>query len=202
MASSASAAASECSTSYAAAPARPRPLPRRRPLRPAAASTAAPTAAAARAALLDAVEFTRRGANTTGPLRGRVEEAQVALESCQAVEGLDYTLLEGKWRLVYTTAADVVPIVGLDLASLLPAGLPAPVVVGDVFQRFSSVAEGRVENIIEFGLPPFTDDKRGVTFTVGARWAGVGGERGWRVGLLQQPWWSWFRRAIGRHPPL
>lgn len=73
----------------------------------------------------------------------------------------------GKWRLVYTTAADVVPIVGLDLERLLPAGLPAPA-VGDVFQRFSSVEEGRVENIIEFGLPPLTDPRRGLTFTVGA----------------------------------
>ena len=94
---------------------------------------------------------------------------QVALESLQPGDGLDYSLLEGKWRLVYTTAADVVPIVGLDLSTLLPAGLPAPVVVGDVFQRFSSVEEGRVENIIEFGLPPLTEGKRGVTFTVGAR---------------------------------
>lgn len=97
----------------------------------------------------------------------------MALESLQPGDGLDYALLEGKWRLVYTTAADVVPIVGLDLSRLLPAGLPAPVVVGDVFQRFSSVEEGRVENIIEFGLPPFTQDSRGITFTVGARCAGA-----------------------------
>lgn len=123
---------------------------------------------AAKRALLDAIQFTGRGSNTSKALRGEVEEAQVALEACQAGAGLDYSLLEGKWRLVYTTAADVVPIVGLDLADLLPAGLPAPVVVGDVFQRFSGVEAGRVENIIEFGLPPFTDERRGVTFTVGA----------------------------------
>lgn len=96
----------------------------------------------------------------------------MALESCQAESGLDYSLLEGKWRLVYTTAADVVPIVGLDLSSYLPAGLPAPV-VGDVFQRFSSVEDGRVENIIEFGVPPLTQEREGITFTVGARCVGA-----------------------------
>jgi hypothetical protein len=138
----------------------------------AAAADAPPSVETAKARLLQAVEYTRRGANTTQDLRGDVEEAQVALESLQPGDGLDYALLEGKWRLVYTTAADVVPIVGLDLSSLLPAGLPAPVVVGDVFQRFSSVEEGRVDNIVEFGLPPLTQGSGGVTFTVGARCAG------------------------------
>ncbi|KIZ07425.1 hypothetical protein MNEG_0522 [Monoraphidium neglectum] len=172
-------ALAECSTSYApqagrrALPSAPR-LRRPRALRLpvvaalAAAADAPPSVETAKARLLQAVEYTRRGANTTQDLRGDVEEAQVALESLQPGDGLDYALLEGKWRLVYTTAADVVPIVGLDLSSLLPAGLPAPVVVGDVFQRFSSVEEGRVDNIVEFGLPPLTQGSGGVTFTVGA----------------------------------
>ncbi|GBF99049.1 hypothetical protein Rsub_11994 [Raphidocelis subcapitata] len=178
----------ECSTSYgggsrsAAAPATARRLrayPLRRPARQltasatAAAAAAAPAAppldaAGAKSALMSAVEFTQRGANTTAAVRGAVEEAQVALEACQSGAGLDYSLLEGMWRLVYTTAPDVVPIVGLDLSTLLPAGLPAPVKVGDVYQRFSAVQEGRVENVIRFGLPPFTRPEDGVTFTVGA----------------------------------
>jgi hypothetical protein len=153
---------------------------------PAAASGAAPqplpargrtAEAAAKAALLSAVEWTRRGANTTPDVRGAVEEAQVALETLLHDNVVDFDLLPGTWRLVYTTAPDVVPIVGLDLSRLLPAGLPAPVVVGDVFQRFSVVDDGRVENVIQFGLPPFTDERAGVTFTVGAKCgAGRGGE--------------------------
>ncbi|KAI8468329.1 MAG: hypothetical protein J3K34DRAFT_478411 [Monoraphidium minutum] len=157
-----------------ASEARPAPPLRRsvaaRAAAAAAADAAAPAAdvAAAKARLLAAVEYTRRGSNTTRELRGEVEEAQVALEACQPGDGLDYSLLEGKWRLLYTTAGDVTPIVGLDLSTFLPAGLPAPLVVGDVFQRFSGVDEGRVENIVEFGLPPLTDASAGVTFTVGA----------------------------------
>lgn len=90
------------------------------------------------------------------------------LEALQRSQGLDYALLAGKWRLVYTTAADVVPIVGFDLSSALPPGLPAPV-VGDVYQHFSSPEEGRVENIIEFSLPPLTEPgSPGLVFTVGA----------------------------------
>jgi len=183
-AASALTSSAECSTSCSAAaprrhPLLHRPLAAHRPSRRQTAACAslaeiASTTAAARerrAALLSAVQYTGRGSNATKQLRGEVEEAQIALEACQANEGLDYAQLPGLWRLVWTTAVDVVPIVGLDLARLLPAGLPAPVVVGDVFQRFSSVEEGLVENVIEFGLPPFTDERRGVTFTVCARCA-------------------------------
>lgn len=67
---------------------------------------------------------------------------------------LDYDLLPGKWRLVYTTAPDVLPILGLD-ALPLPQGVPNPLRIGDIYQRFSSVSEGRVENIIHFGTEPF-----------------------------------------------
>jgi hypothetical protein len=60
--------------------------------------------------------------------------------------------------------------VGLDLPSL--PGLPPPLAVGRVFQRFSSVAEGRVANIIEFSVPLLLDAQRGATFTVDARCGG------------------------------
>lgn len=70
----------------------------------------------------------------------------------------------GKWRLVYTTAPDVLPILGLDTVQL-PRGLSNPLHVGAIFQRFSPVAEGRVENIIEFGTEPLLDR---AVLTVGA----------------------------------
>ncbi len=64
-------------------------------------------ASSAKQALLDSVLYTRRGANTTKALRGAIEEAQVAVEATAPAE-LDYGLLEGRWRLLYTTAPDVV----------------------------------------------------------------------------------------------
>lgn len=91
-----------------------------------------------------------------------IEEAQVALES-YAAEDLDFSLLEGTWRMVYTTAPDVAPLV----APVATQGL-LPVRVGGIYQRFSSLAEGRVENIIKLGLPLLTTDGDGVTLRVGA----------------------------------
>lgn len=60
-----------------------------------------------------------------------------------------------------------IPIVGLDLPDL--AGLPPPVTVGNVYQRFSNVEQGIVENIIEFSIPFLVEQNKGVTFTVEAR---------------------------------
>jgi hypothetical protein len=61
------------------------------------------------------------------------------------------------------------PIVGLDLPDI--AGLPPPVKVGNVYQRFSSVERGIVENIIEFSVPFLLEQDKGCTFTVEARCA-------------------------------
>lgn len=129
---------------------------------------------AAKDALLTWLAGTRRGAAATKQLRGQIEEAQVAVEALSPAE-LDYSLLEGKWLLVYTTAADVVPIVGLDLE--LPFGLPAPVTVGNVYQRFSSVAQGSVQNIIEFTVPFLLQQQQGATFTVEASYEVRSGRR-------------------------
>lgn len=60
--------------------------------------------------LLTWISGTKRGSNASKQLRGQVEEAQVAVEACAPAE-LDYSLLEGKWLLEYTTAADVVSLV-------------------------------------------------------------------------------------------
>jgi hypothetical protein len=57
--------------------------------------------------LLMLILGTRRGSETTKMLRGQIEEAQVAVEALSGPE-LQYELLEGKWKLLYTTAADVV----------------------------------------------------------------------------------------------
>ncbi|EFN51118.1 hypothetical protein CHLNCDRAFT_141300 [Chlorella variabilis] len=72
---------------------------------------------------------------------------QVAVEGYGSGAELDFGLLEGKWRLEYTTARDVLPLVA-------PQRLPAPLQVGRIWQQFSSLEEGRVQNIIEAHLPP------------------------------------------------
>jgi hypothetical protein len=101
------------------------------------------SAAQAKEDLLRAVAGTQRGSEASSLTRGAVEEAQVAVESCSGSE-IDWSLLEGTWRVVYTTAADVLPLVN-------PAfGLPGlPLRASRVAQRFSSPAEGCVQNIID-----------------------------------------------------
>lgn len=69
---------------------------------------------------------------------------------------------------VASAAADLqTPIVGLELPYI--AGFPPPVSVGAVYQRFSNVEAGLVENIIEFSLPFWLEEQKGCTFTVQAR---------------------------------
>lgn len=107
------------------------------------------------------------------PLRGAIEEAQVAVENLAADSGLDWPLLAGKWRLLYTTASDVVPILESETRLSLPLlGVP-PVRVGNIYQEFSAVDDegvGRISNIIELGVPYLLAEKKGVTITVQARY--------------------------------
>lgn len=115
--------------------------------------------------LLQLVNTTERGTRTTPAARGQIEEAQVCVEAFSG-PALNYSRLEGKWKLRYTTAADVLPIIGVE--GLFPQPLPPVVQVGDIYQRFSSPAAGVVENIIQFSVPFFLEEGRGVTFTVEA----------------------------------
>lgn len=91
---------------------------------------------------------------------------------------VDYTQLPGLWRLIFTTAPDVVrrarhlrcslsdlrasrvPQRGLAAqAPLLQVSRPSPLplwppfTVGNIYQRFSPEAEGVVENIIQLSVP-------------------------------------------------
>lgn len=79
-----------------------------------------------------------------------------------------HALTAGAWCVcAVVRGAPQTPIVGLDLPEF--AGLPPPVRVGNVYQRFSSVERGIVENIIEFSVPFVLQQDRGCTFTVEAR---------------------------------
>jgi hypothetical protein len=61
-----------------------------------------------------------------------------------------------------------VPILSLDSPFL--GLLPAPLQVGNIYQNFSDPDTGIVQNIIEFGVWPWTREQDGITFTVEARW--------------------------------
>ena len=63
---------------------------------------------AAKTALRAALSCTNRGELATSSQRAQVEECQLSLEAFGARRDLDYALLAGKWRLIYTTAPDVV----------------------------------------------------------------------------------------------
>jgi PAP_fibrillin len=104
----------------------------------------------AKQALLNAIAGTQRGSDAGSLQRGQIAEAQVAVEAFSPVE-VDWSLLPGTWNVVYTTAADVLPIVRPG------AGLPGfPLRVGRVGQRFTSPDEGIVQNLIEVeALVPF-----------------------------------------------
>lgn len=78
----------------------------------------------------------------TSTERGEIEEAQVALE--QFGSDIDYETLAGKWRLVYTSAADVLVVLQLQLNTGL-------LEVGDIFQAFT--ADGSVQNEIRLSVP-------------------------------------------------
>ena len=114
----------------------------------------------AKARLLEVVHDTARGSRAAVEKRGEIEEAQVAVEEFSGPEA-DWALLAGTWRVVYTTAPDVVPLVRPFV------GLPLR--IGAVGQRFSDFNEGRVENLIEVELlGPFVDGSK-LTLAVEAR---------------------------------
>lgn len=106
--------------------------------------------------------------------RGAIEEAQVAVESFG--RDIDYKKLEGLWRLVFTTAPDVAPLMANASSSssfpFLP-NLPQPK-VGAIYQRFTSLEEGVVQNIIQVGDGAVFVADKGLTFTVHARYRPAG----------------------------
>lgn len=63
----------------------------------------------AKQSLLQLIADTGRGFRATLHSRGAIEEAQLGVEKF-AGEELDYNLLEGQWKLLFTTAADVVSL--------------------------------------------------------------------------------------------
>ena len=81
-------------------------------------------------------------------------------------------MLSGRWRLVYTTASDVLVLLEAERASF---GL---LQIGDIYQSFD--AYGSVENLIYASATPFLVPDAGVALRVRARYA-VAGSRSIRL---------------------
>ena len=81
-------------------------------------------------------------------------------------------VLSGRWRLVYTTASDVLVLLEAERASF---GL---LQIGDIYQSFD--AYGSVENLIYASATPFLVPDAGVALRVRARYA-VAGSRSIRL---------------------
>ncbi|KAL6781265.1 hypothetical protein ACKKBG_A10445 [Auxenochlorella protothecoides x Auxenochlorella symbiontica] len=117
-----------------------------------------------KAYLLRRIASLERGASASPRDRREVDEAQILVES-HAAPTLDLHQLSGKWRMLYTTARDVIPLVR---ANTLPSFLPQPLRVGPIFQEFDD--RGGVRNVIEAEalLPPGRGTR--LTFQVEARY--------------------------------
>jgi len=106
-------------------------------------AAAPPPVEEAKTALLRLALGTSRGMNASQPQRVQVQEAALALEAFGGP--LDTEVLAGSWRLVYTTASDVLVLLEAERRSF---GL---LTVGDILQVFD--AYGSVENVINVSGP-------------------------------------------------
>jgi hypothetical protein len=164
------------------------PPPRCAAAAAAARRQALPSAVAdAKAAVFAALASAGGRVGLDRPARGVVEEAVLGLEALAPAEHDWAAVLPGRWRLAFTTAADVAPFLGLSARAqaVLPAkissALPDP---GDIFQEFDppdagpdGPITGAVRNVIRVGVPPFLRAGDGLTATVSARYEARSGRR-------------------------
>jgi len=151
------------------AAARARARPSLAPAAAASSSFSSPSSSSAsevearKGELISALVGVGRGADAGLGKRAAIEEAQANLESVSG-SAIDIKgALEGKWKLLYTTSLDLLPIFWFGMTNLTS--------VGDIYQQFDAPDEngkGSVKNIISAGLPPFLEDYSGLTLTVSA----------------------------------
>jgi len=98
--------------------------------------------------LLSALVGVSRGAEAGLEQRSVIEEAKTNLESVGGSIDLERHL-EGKWKLVYTTSLDLLPLFWFGYTQLTK--------IGDIYQEFSKPEEGKVKNIISAAFPQFLD---------------------------------------------
>ncbi|XP_051115523.1 probable plastid-lipid-associated protein 10, chloroplastic [Andrographis paniculata] len=119
--------------------------------------------------LLRAVTDTKRGLNATTDQRSGIEEALVTVESFDAGKPIDLDLLDGTWRLQYTSAPDV--LVLLQSGSTLPF-----LEVDQIFQKFEcggQSSQGIVRNVVRWSIPRLLQEEEGAVLLVSAKFSVV-----------------------------
>ena len=130
--------------------------------------------------LIESCRGTYRGAVGFSNDRERedIRNAKEALETFGAEEKEEEkdwmrNRLNGRWKLIYTTALDVT---GLLVFSVPPPPLPffppPPIVVGDIFQEFKTDAK-EIVNEIRASVPWMLEEKDGVILRVNATYKEV-----------------------------
>ncbi|TVU32053.1 hypothetical protein EJB05_23769, partial [Eragrostis curvula] len=117
--------------------------------------------------LLRAVQETRRGFAAEPDQRAAIEEAIVSVEELGAGEGapLDLAVLDGTWRLCYTSASDV--LVLFEAAERLPL-----LQVGQIYQKFECKDRsdgGIVRNVVRWSIENLLEEQEGATLNVSAK---------------------------------
>ncbi|XP_073133097.1 probable plastid-lipid-associated protein 10, chloroplastic [Henckelia pumila] len=119
--------------------------------------------------LLTAVTDTKRGLIATTHQRSSIEEALINVESLDAGKPLDLRILDGTWRLQYTSAPDV--LILLQSAAALPF-----FEVDQIFQKFEcgdKSGHGIVRNVVKWSIPRLLEEQEGATLVVSAKFSVV-----------------------------
>ncbi|XP_022770687.1 probable plastid-lipid-associated protein 10, chloroplastic isoform X4 [Durio zibethinus] len=115
--------------------------------------------------LLLAVQDTQRGLVATADQRSVIEEALVCVEGYNRGAPIDLVMLDGTWRLQYTSAPDV--LILLEAAARLPFFQ-----VGQIFQKFecrNQYSGGVIRNVVRWSIPNLLEEQEGATLVVSAK---------------------------------
>ncbi|KAH1052554.1 hypothetical protein AAZX31_08G220900 [Glycine max] len=98
--------------------------------------------------------------------RSCIEEALVSVEACNmASHPINFSKLDGTWRLQYTSSSDV--LVLLQAAATLPFFQ-----VGQIFQKFECGDQshgGVIRNVVRWSIPNLLEEQEGATLLVSAK---------------------------------
>ncbi|MQM01519.1 hypothetical protein Taro_034267 [Colocasia esculenta] len=117
--------------------------------------------------LLIAVQETQRGLAATADQKSVIEEALVCVEGYGAGEAVDLDKLDGTWRLVYTSASDV--LILFEAANRLPF-----LEVGQIYQKFECKGRsdgGIVRNVVRWSISNLLEEQEGATLLVSAKFS-------------------------------
>jgi hypothetical protein len=97
-----------------------------------------------------------------------LQRRQKSKEGESEFDDFDDALLDGRWKLIFTTALDVTGLLVLSIPPPpVPFFPPPPVVVGDIFQEFKTETK-EIVNEIRVSVPLLLEEKDGVILRVNA----------------------------------